>query len=102
MIRRPDCDPAGTERSSSHARYMPSTVFVLPPGSVLGTSLMTLALSNPRVAGIGSSTVAPLPKVASATRSCAASNELMNARDASRTALHCAPIELDKIGRAHV
>src|SRR6185437_5300625 len=95
ITRRPDCDPVGTDRSSSQPRYKPSTIAVLPPGSVTGTSAITFVLSNPRVDGIGSSTLAPSLNVSSATRSCAASNELMKLRAASATALHCGPIELD-------
>src|SRR5436309_3414800 len=93
MIRRLDCWPVGTDRSSSHPRYRPSTISVLPPGSVPGTSAMTVALLNPRELGIGSMTAAPLLNVSSESRSCAASNELMNVRDASRTAGHRHPIE---------
>ena len=68
---------------------------MLPPGSVPGTSLIIPVLSNPRLAGIGSITCAPLLKVSSARRSWAASNEFMNVLAASRTADHCEPIELD-------
>jgi len=68
---------------------------VLPPGSASGMSATTLALLNPRADGIVSITFAPLLKVISATRSPAPSNELTNARAASRTAPHFDPIELD-------
>src|SRR3954470_24012564 len=95
MIRRPDCVPAGTVRNSSQPRYNPSTIFVLPPGSVLGTSEITFDLLKPRIDGIASSTCAPLLNVRSDTRSCASSKDVMNRRDASRTTLHLEPIELE-------
>src|SRR3954466_425408 len=95
MIRRPDCVPAGTVRNSSQPLYNPSTMLVLPPGSVLGTSAITFDLLKPRGEGIGSSTCAPLLNVKSETRSCASSNDVMNRRDASRTTLHFEPIELE-------
>ena len=95
MTRSPDCEPVGTDRSSSHARYRPSTIAVLPPGSVLGTLLIIPVLSNPRLEGIGLMTFAPSLNVSRASRSCAASKEFTNVLAASRTADHCGPIELD-------
>src|SRR5256885_16368843 len=53
MMRRPDCVPAGTVRNWSQPLYRPSTISVLPPGSVVGTSASTVGLSKPRPAGIG-------------------------------------------------
>jgi hypothetical protein len=68
-------------------------MFVLPPGRTLGTWLMTVGLSKPRAAGMGSSTCAPLLNVSRERRSLRASNESMNVRAASRTAGQRPPIE---------
>ncbi len=61
ITRRPDCWPFVTVRSSSHPRYNPSDIGVVPPGRLLGISAIIAALSNPRPAGIGTSTCAPQP-----------------------------------------
>src|SRR5439155_27153900 len=75
-------------------------MFVLPPGNDDGTSPTTFVLLKPRLDGIASSTVAPLPKVRSDTRSLYWSNELRNALVASRTPAHFDPIELETSSRS--
>ncbi len=66
---------------------------MLPLGSVSGTAAFIAALSNPRLAGIGYGTVAPVLNRVSDMRSWAASNASMNCRVASRTVDHCEPID---------